>query len=167
MIKGIVYTSNSGFTKEYAKMLSKRLSISAYSLKESQKILCKNDEIIYMGWIMANIIKGYKKANKKYNIKVLCAVGMKEFSEEVISQIKTANGIGRDLFYLQGGFDMNRLSGVYKFFMMGMLKGIEKELKETFDKSKGDMLSILKEGKSFISDKNLDEIESLCKNSLI
>ena len=167
MIKGIVYTSNSGFTKEYAKRLSKRLSVPVYSLKESKKNLDKNDEIIYMGWIMANIIKGYKKAKKDYNIKILCAVGMKECSKEIINQIKTANSILGDLFYLQGGFDMKRISGVYKFFMTGMLKGIEKELKENFDKSKEDMLTVLKEGKSFISDKNLDEIADLCKNSLI
>ena len=41
MIKAIVYKSNSGFTKEYALMLSKKLVLPVYDIKEANKSLCK------------------------------------------------------------------------------------------------------------------------------
>ena len=89
MIKAIVYKSNSGFTKEYALMLSKKLALPVYDIKEANKSLSKNDEIIYMGWIMAGNVQGLNKA-KKYAIKAIVAVGMtyddkqeKEIQEKV------------------------------------------------------------------------------------
>ena len=42
MIKAIVYKSNSGFTKEYALMLSKKLTLPVYDIKEANKSLFKN-----------------------------------------------------------------------------------------------------------------------------
>lgn len=62
-MKAIIYTSNTGFTRKYAQMLSEKLSLPAYNagLGEDKKSLSKSDDVIYMGWISANKIEGLKK----------------------------------------------------------------------------------------------------------
>lgn len=67
-MRAIVYTSNTGSTEKYAKMLSHQIVVPAYSMKEAKKMLKPGAEIIYMGWIMAGKIKGYTEAARKYNI---------------------------------------------------------------------------------------------------
>ena len=60
-MEAIVYTSNTGTTKEYAELLGSKLSLPVYSLNEAKTNLKADSEIIYLGWIMASSIKGYKK----------------------------------------------------------------------------------------------------------
>ena len=62
MIEAIVYTSNTGYTEEYARMLSKSTGLRALLLKDAVKALKRGTPVIYMGWLMAGIINGYKKA---------------------------------------------------------------------------------------------------------
>ena len=57
----IVYTSNCGHTAEYARILGKKTDLKVYSLNEAVKTLDRGDKIIYLGWLFANSIKGYKK----------------------------------------------------------------------------------------------------------
>ena len=47
MIDAVVYTSNTGYTKQYAELLSKRLSLPVYSLKDAPSELKDGSEIIY------------------------------------------------------------------------------------------------------------------------
>ena len=75
-MKAIVYTSNTGHTAKYAKMLGEKTSLPVYALGEAKKQLSSGTEIIYLGWLFANGIKGYKKAAKKYKISAICAVGL-------------------------------------------------------------------------------------------
>ena len=65
-MEAIVYTSNTGTTKEYAKLLSDKLSLPYYSLDEIKNKVKPGGKIIYLGWIMASGVKGYKKAIKDY-----------------------------------------------------------------------------------------------------
>ncbi len=48
-MKAVIYTSNTGFTRKYAQLLSEQLHIPAYNagLGEKKKSLSKGDEIIY------------------------------------------------------------------------------------------------------------------------
>ena len=112
-MKAIVYTSNTGTTKEYAEIIEKKTIIPAYTLDEAEKVLSAGDEVIYLGWLMAGTIKGYKKAKSKYDIKVVCAVGMGGTGTQT-AEVRSKNNIPHDttLFTLQGGFDINKLSGV-------------------------------------------------------
>ena len=124
----IVYISNAGHTMEYAKLLSRELGINAYTLKEAKKVLKKKEEIIYLCWIRANKPVGLKKALKRYNLKALCTCGMtinKENQDNIILKYK----ISCPLFYLPGGFDINRLEdGFYKALMIQMRKGMQEKL---------------------------------------
>ena len=75
-MKAIVYTSNTGSTAKYAKLLSHQICVPSYSMEEAKTKVKLGAEIIYMGWIMAGKIKGYPKAVRKYRIQAVCGVGM-------------------------------------------------------------------------------------------
>ncbi len=67
-MEAVVYTSNTGSTEHYAKLLGYELSVSVYSTEEAGNKLPAGTEIIYLGWIMAGKIQGYGLARKKYKI---------------------------------------------------------------------------------------------------
>ena len=52
-MEAIVYTSNTGSTARYAKLLGHELGIPVYSAAEAKKTLPAGAGIIYLGWIMA------------------------------------------------------------------------------------------------------------------
>ena len=160
MIRAIVYNSNSGFTRQYAEILSKKIGLPMYSLKEAKKTLDKQDEIIFMSWIMAGSIVKIKKASK-YSIKAIVAVGM-TYDEKQEKELTEKMAIYNPelLINVQGGFDMDRLKGIYKF-MMGslrsvMLKGLTK--KENKTEQDEQLLLMMTKGASFVNEENLKRV---------
>ncbi len=160
MIKAIVYTSQTGFTKKYAEMLGEEIKVPVYEFKESKQKLNKNDEIIYMGWIMAGGIKNYEKARKMYNIVIVCPVGMSLPGEKQNNDLIEKYNINEKLFYLQGGFDKTKLNGIYKFMMNSLEKIVRPKLEKKEDKTQEDkeMLEMMANGKDCVKKENLDEI---------
>lgn len=152
MVKAIVYTSNTGFTKKYAEMLGKEMEVPVYEFKESKAKLNKKDEIIYMGWIMAGGIKNYEKARKIYNIKAVCPVGMSLPSEKQNNELIERHHIEEKLFYLQGGFDKSKLKGIYKFMINSLEKMVKPQLENKQDKTSEDleMLEMMIYGKDCV-----------------
>lgn len=71
----IVYKSNTGYTEQYAKLLGDALDMPSYSLEKVPKCH-KGGEVIYLGWLFAGNIVGYKKAAKLYKVRCVCGVGM-------------------------------------------------------------------------------------------
>ena len=136
MIKAIVYTSNTGTTREYARLLSETITLPYYSFSEAQDKLKKQTEIIYLGWLMAGTIKGYKEAKKDYKICAVCGVGMGRTGTQVEEITKKAN-ISEEIpvFTLQGGFDLKKLTGAYKFAMNTMVKVSGKALQKKENKT--------------------------------
>ena len=59
-MQAILYTSNTGSTARYAQMLGQRLDLPVYSAKEAAKALPRGAQVLYLGWLMAGGIKGYK-----------------------------------------------------------------------------------------------------------
>lgn len=164
MIKAIVYTSNSGFTKKYAEILGNEIKIPVYDLKDAK--INKDDEILYMGWIMAGKIQKYNKASEKYNIKAVCAVGMSRSNEKQKNEIIQKSNIKTPFFYLQGGFDMNKLSGIYKFMMKTLQKIVQPKIEAKANKTEEEieMLDMMKNGKDCVKKENLNEIINWIKN---
>ena len=76
MIRAIVYTSNTGSTAAYAKLLGEQINLPVFPLPQAKDRVPSGSEIIYLGWIMAGGVKGYKAAGKRYQIRAVCAVGM-------------------------------------------------------------------------------------------
>ena len=75
-MKAIIYTSNTGSTAEYAQLLGNELNLLVHSLQQAKNKVLSGSEIIYLGWIMAGGIKGYKEAAKLYKVRAVCGIGM-------------------------------------------------------------------------------------------
>ena len=72
----IIYTTNTGSTEQYAKLLAQKTGLPTYSLAEAKKRNFVGAEAIYLGWIMAGSVKGYAEAAKNYRVCAVCGVGM-------------------------------------------------------------------------------------------
>ena len=153
-MKVIVYTSNTGHTAEYSKMLGAKIGLPVYSLNEATKKLQKGTEIIYLGWLFANNIKGYKKATKKYKISAICAVGLCD-TGTAVAEVRKANSISEEtpLFTMQGGMDKTKLRGINKFMINMLTKGLSSKNERTENDER--MLELLTHDKNYVSEENI------------
>ena len=153
-MKVIVYTSNTGHTAEYSKMLGAKIGLPVYSLNEAAKKLQKGTEIIYLGWLFANNIKGYKKATKKYKISAICAVGLCD-TGTAVAEVRKANSISEEtpLFTMQGGMDKTKLRGINKFMINMLTKGLSSKKERTENDER--MLELLTHDKNYVSEENI------------
>ena len=71
-----IYTTNSGSTERYARLLSRETGLPAYSLAEAKNAVPAGAEVIYLGWIMVGTVKGYAAAARSYTVRAVCGVGM-------------------------------------------------------------------------------------------
>ena len=161
----IVFTSNTGFTAQYARLLGEKLGLPVCSLDEAKGTLEEGTEILYLGWLMAGLVKGYKKAAKRYRIAAVCGVGMGAGGSQ-IKEVRKGNAIPENipLFTLQGGFELNKLHGIYKFMMNTMKRTVGKKLAAKPDKTadEQDMLDLLLRGGSRVSEENLRPVLEWC-----
>lgn len=161
MISAIVYTSNTGYTAKYAQLLSKATGLPAYSLSQAEDKLSGGSEILYLGWLMASKVQGYKKAAAAYQVKAVCGVGMGGTGTQ-LEEMRKGNALPDALpvFTLQGGFDMNKLHGIYKFMMkvMKAIQGRKLEKKSSRTEDENAVLDMLNNGASYVSEKNLSGV---------
>lgn len=157
----IVYTSNTGYTAQYAALLGKNTGLPVYSLAQAEEKLPGENCIIYLGWLMAGKVQGYAKAAKRYRIAAVCGVGMGATGSQ-LADVRKGNKLGDDLplFTLQGGFDMSRLKGVYKLMMLVMAKTVGKSLANKAERTPEEeqMLQLLTQGGSCVSLENLTAV---------
>lgn len=153
----IVYSTNTGSTERYAKMLSEKLSCPCVKISAAAD-LDKNEEIIFMSWMMAGTLQDYAKAKELFaNIKAVCAVGM--FSgDKKIDEVREKNQISEELFLLPGAFNINKLTGMYKMMMGMAMKMIKGKLKESDDPKAQEMAQKFEEGFDFVSEENLQKL---------
>ena len=154
----IVYTSNTGFTAQYASLLGGETGLPVYSLEDASKSLPQSSPIVYLGWLTAGKVQGYDKAVTKFNLQALCAVGMAKSGSQM-EDVRKSNNLpqGLPLFTLQGGFDLKKLRGVYKLMMLVMSKTVVKKLAAKPDRTpdEEDMLDLFQNGGNRVSLENL------------
>ena len=154
----IVYTSNTGFTAQYASLLGGETGLPVYSLEDALKSLPQHSPILYLGWLTAGKVQGYDKAVTKFNLQALCAVGMAKCGSQM-EVVRKSNNLPEDLplFTLQGGFDLKKLRGIYKFMMLVMSKTVAKKLAAKPDRTpdEDDMLDLFQNGGNRVSLENL------------
>ena len=154
MVKAIIYNSSTGHTSRYAKMLSEKLDIPCYTIKDANGKVNSNDEIIYLSWVCANMITGINKIKNKYKVKCYGAVGLYPKSEENTNNLIKTNNIEKPLFYLQGGLDYNKLNWLKTKILHMVGKYLEKE-----NSNQGVQLAkIFENGADFVKEENLKEI---------
>lgn len=150
----IVYTSNTGHTAAYAALLSKKTGLPSYECRAAKEYLQKGTPVIYLGWLFAGSVKGYKKAASRYHICAVCGVGLSD-TGTMDEQVRKANKLpaAMPLFTLQGGMDYAKLKGVNKFMIDMLTKTFLKKQNRTADEDK--MLSLLQNGGDYVDEKHL------------
>lgn len=153
----IVFESNAGHTENYARMLGEIVNVPVFSSKHAKRALQKGEDVFFMGWLCAETIKGYKKAEKSFHLCGVCAVGMTPQDLIDIDQLRRRNEInGKPIFYLQGGIDLDKLSGIYKKMMSAATSSLQKaEAKGTLSEKDAQVMAQMKEGGSCMSKENL------------
>ena len=160
-MKAIIYTTNTGSTAQYAKMLAEKTGLQAFSMEEAKSKVEAGSEIIYLGWIMAAQVKGCKAAAKKYKIRAICAVGMEKTgtrTEEIRG--KTCVPAEIPLFTLQGNFNVKKLHGLYRIMMNMMVRMVTKQLGAKAERTQreNEMLEIMLHGGENVREENLKSI---------
>lgn len=153
----IIYQTNTGSSKQYAEMLSEKISVPAVALSDSKDISA-DEEIIFIGWLMAGAVQGLDKIREKFtNVKCICAVGL-TVNEKAKAEVTEKNQITEPLFLLQGNFHIDRLKGMYKMMMSMMMKMLKSKLKESKDPKADQMLEAFEKGVDMVSEDKLDEV---------
>ena len=153
-MKVIVYTSNTGHTAEYARMLGEKTGLPVRELSEAVKKIDKGTSVIYLGWLFANSVKGYKKAAMLFDISAVCAVGLCD-TGTAIDEVRIANAMSDTLplFTMQGGMDKTKLRGINKFMINMLTKGMESKQKRSEDDER--ILYLLKNDNNYVSEENI------------
>ena len=161
MISAIVYTSETGFTQQYARMLSEETGLPTYSL-DKVPVPCGGREIIYMGWLCAEGIAGYQRAASRYRVRAVCQVGISFPSEEGLNKTRKRYNIGSEIpvFALQGGLDVKKLHGAYRVMMRVWCRKTAAELgqKASLDEQQQFLYQAARSGASAVKRENLAEV---------
>lgn len=137
----IIYQSKSGYTKRYMEMLSQLVDATLVDFKAlKSEMLLDYDAIVYAAGVYAGKISGIKKFNlmveKSTTEKlVIVAVGASPSTDEVRKKLINDNAlsehlthVGRNAFYyLQGGFDPNKLNFALKTMLGVVSKNLQKK----------------------------------------
>ena len=107
---------------------------------------------------MADCIKGYAAAARRYSVCAVCGVGMGQTgTQEDSVRKKTAVPANIPLFTLQGGFNVKKLHGIYRLLMEIMVKTAGRGLaaKENRTQEENDMLDMMLNGGKRVRFENL------------
>lgn len=159
-MNAIIYTTQTGSTKRYAQMISEGTGLPVYSFKDSKKNVPVGADIVYLGWINAGKIQGYRKASKRYKIRAACGVGMSKtgtMTENVRKRTRIAESV--PLFTLQGNFNIDKLHGFYRLIMALMAKAIKNDLENKKDLSpeEADIADMVIHGGERVKSENLND----------
>lgn len=160
MISAIVYTSNSGYTAQYAKMLGQAIGLPVNDLSQMHNPQPEK-EVIYLGWLMAGQVMGLKKALKMCKVRAICQVGMGPASRAASAALKAKLDMADvEVFTLQGGFDIKKLHGPYKWIMLLKCRQIKKllEEKESLTEAQQMTYDMVTKGASNVKEENLQGI---------
>lgn len=159
--KAIVYMSNTGHTAAYAELLSERLDLPAYTLEEAPGKLEKRCPIIYLGWIMAGKMKGYRQAERRFNVCAACGVGMTAGGMNA-DRLRKATGVKDDIdvYAIPGGFELNKLQGMLYSVMKKTTRKVADDLlaKPERTPEEENMLMLMTRGAAQIDPARLDRL---------
>ena len=157
MPKAIVYTSKTGFTMQYAKLLGKKLLLPVYSLEDALYGLEQGSPILFLGWIHASSVQGFRKAAKRFHVCGVCGVGLCD-TGTLTEQVRGTTGITESipLFTLQGGFRRDQLKGLDKLLISMLVKGLSSKREPTEEEKR--MLFLLQQDGDYVNDENLSAV---------
>ena len=147
----IVYTSETGFTARYAAMLSQRLQLPA------------GTPVICMGWLMASTVKGLGKARSHFSVQAVVGVGLGDTgAQDAAARKACALPADVPVFTVQGGMDISKLQGPYRFVIRLLTKAMSAKKNATPDEAR--MAELLQTGGDFVSEKELAAVLAWAEN---
>lgn len=163
-LDAIVFTSQTGFTRQYAEMLGQTLSLPVYSLEETASQLPGGSRILYLGWVHASHVKGYRQAAKRFSVCAVCGVGLCD-TGTLTTEVRQATAIPEEIpvFTLQGGIERKKLKGIDKLMISMLAKGLASQKQRSPRDER--MLQLLSRDASYVSRENLTEILDWYKGS--
>lgn len=163
MVNAIIYTSSTGYTAQYAKLLSEATGLPVYALKDSGT-LASGREVVYLGWLMAGRVQGLSEARKRFRVSCVCCVGMSPESEALTHKLRLDNHVLGEcrLFYLQGGYNPSAVKAPYRPIMKAICARLRRELGARNDLSAGEeaTLKMAQGGYSCVGSENLAPVLS-------
>lgn len=158
-ISAIVYTSNTGFTRRYAQLLSRATAIPAYDLETPASLPERGTRVLFLGWLRAGGIVGLSKARKRWDVRAVCAVGMAPDNDP--KTLAEHNRVDCPLFYVQGGYAPQKLRGASKLLMSVITGTIARtQAKNVKTPQEAEQLAQLSHGCDFVSEANLAPVLS-------
>lgn len=157
----ILYTSNTGSTARYARLLARETGLPVWSAAEAKNTVFTGAEVIYLGWIMAGSVRGYAAAARRYRVRAVCGVGMGQTGTQTDNvRKKTAVPANVEVFTLQGNFDVKKLHGVYRPMMELMVRTAGPGLAAKQDRTPedDDMLDMMLHGGERVKMDNLKAV---------
>lgn len=153
---GIVYTSNTGYTARYAALLGEKTGLPVFSLTEAKKRLPRGAQVIFLGWLCAGAVKGYRSAARRYRVMAVGGVCLGTTGSQTDTARK-ATGIPSEtpLYTLQGGMDYSRLRGVNRFMIKMLVKMLESKQRTPDEEA---MLALIRAGGDYVSEENLADL---------
>lgn len=150
----IVYTSQTGHTRRYALLLGEQLGLSVYALDEACAKLSDGSPVLYLGWLHASHVKGYRAAARRFVLCAVCGVGLYD-TGALNAEVRKATSIPESvpLFTLQGGMDRGRLKGVDKLMMAMLTRALAAQKQRSAQDER--MLELLGKDASYVRPENL------------
>ena len=158
----VVYHSDTGFTREYARLLAQAEGLKEYSLAEAAAQLKTGSRVFFLGPLMGGTIKGLKEARRRCDLAGACGVGMSPPAPEILEALRKNNGTGDlPLFYLQGGWAPDRVGWAKRHMVNLVTRSMRRALEAKGDDRTPEeqrQLEFLISGGSFVRPENLTEI---------
>ncbi|WP_295633324.1 hypothetical protein [uncultured Intestinimonas sp.] len=129
-VRAILYTSATGFTERYARMLSEAAGLPACPAG-GPDLPSPGSPVVYLGWLYAGRVRGLGRARGRYDLRAVCAVGMAPPEMVSLPRLAEDNGLGdTPLFYLRGGYAPDRLPLPWRVMMAPMARKVARDRTE-------------------------------------
>ncbi|MDD6261994.1 MAG: hypothetical protein PUA83_02755 [Clostridiales bacterium] len=155
--RAIVYKSNTGHTERYAGLLGDRTGLPVFSLDFAEKSLGKGEPVIFLGWLSAGNVKGYKKAAEKFRVCAVCGVGLCD-TGTLLDNVRKTTKIPPEcpVFTVQGGLDREKLRGGKRAVINLLTRAMRSKKDKTLEERR--MTELLIKGGDFVCAENLSAV---------
>ncbi len=131
----VCYTSQTGFTRQYAQWVAQELGCPCEEAKRvSQEALGQADRVIYGGWVFGDTIMGLQEIRRRgAGQLVVFAVGASKPEQAVLERVRQRNRLEADVpfFLLEGGLRRERLGAVQRLLLSMVARSLGKKKDRT------------------------------------
>ncbi len=140
----IVYRSNAGTTRRYAELLGEQTGCDVLELAKAKDTVA--DDVVYLGWIMADEIQGLAEAKACFDLAAVAGVGMMDDETNIAKVREKAALDTAEFFFLPGDFHIENVTGMLKLAMGVVRKAMRAEVKKSGDPEAAKTLERIENG---------------------